>query len=283
MSEPTDDIVLDIYDPGVFSVSEIFHENTKMIRTPLWNSLFRSSRLPDDILIKMLTSSFKSYSNSPSISLPAALCKMSTLLETVLLNRRSIRAYSGAAISIEQLAKILSLGCGISGKQNINESKDLYLRAYPSGGALYPLEIYLTIFNVPGINKGLYHYNVKNNSLENLISSDLKKELMKSIMYPEIVSESSVILLISAMFPRTMTKYGERGYRFVLLEAGHLAQNVYLIATALGLGCVSIGGFIDDELNSLIGLDGVNEAVIYTIILGDPRFEPMVDVSYKNV
>jgi SagB-type dehydrogenase family enzyme len=89
-------------------------------------------------------------------------------------------------------------------------------------------------------------------------------------MYPEIVSQASLVVIMVAVFARTCRKYGERGYRFVLLDCGHVAQNLHLVATAIGLGSVGIGGFLDDELNDVLDLDGVGEAVVHTIAVGWP-------------
>jgi SagB-type dehydrogenase family enzyme len=268
MEEETKPSIEGLIDSGPLSISEIFHENSKMKRIPLWNSTFRSiSSISGDILQEMLTQNFKFYRTTKSINLPPAKKDLSSLTH-VLHNRRSHRKFTGEPVDLNDISTLLSLGCGITSKQHIKEKKIYYLRSYPSAGALYPVEIYSAILKGSELDKGLYHYNVRNNKLELLSSLDLKERLMRSISYPEIIENSSLVLILTAIFPRVSIKYSERGYRFALLEGGHLAQNIYLISTALGLGCVSIGGFIDDELNDLVGIDGVNEAVIYTIAIG---------------
>lgn len=140
-------------------------------------------------------------------------------------------------------------------------------RVYPSAGARYPLEIYLVVNRVKSLEKGLYHYNVKEHSLE-LLRKDNFDKFMAEITGQDLVAKAGVVIFISAILDRTRVKYGDRGYRFVLLDAGHLAQNVYLVSEALKLQCCSIGGFIDDELNKLLDLEGTSEKVIYLIALG---------------
>src|SRR5574341_578184 len=250
-----------IFQKDNLSIAEIFHEATKMKRIPLWKSIFSTYQtyVKNDRLLDMLAGAFKVYSTHKSVKLVPNKELKSSIRE-VLMNRRSIREYSLLPITFSELSSILSMSCGITSTKMLNNGKSHNLRAYASGGALYPLEIYPAIFNVVDLEMGLYHYNVRDNRIELLIHGDIKDRVINSILYPQITRWSSLILIISAVFPRTLGKYGERGYRFVLLEAGHMAQNIYLTSTALGLGCVAIGGFIDDEINDLLGIDGVNEA-----------------------
>lgn len=91
---------------------------------------------------------------------------------------------------------------------------------------------------------------------------------MEEITSQEWVKSSAVILAISGIFNRTQIKYGDRGYRYILLEAGHMAQNIYLLSAALGLKCCAIGGYIDDKINRLIDFDDQQEAVLYMLSLG---------------
>ena len=83
-----------------------------------------------------------------------------------------------------------------------------------------------------------------------------------------MLADSAVTFILSAVFDRTRSKYGERGYRYVYMEAGHISQNIYLQAVSLGLGSVSVGAFIDDAVNELIDVDGENEAAIYLHAVG---------------
>jgi SagB-type dehydrogenase family enzyme len=255
-------------DPSPFSISEIFHENTKLRR-------LSNIQPKSDITYgfggdehEMISKSFKRYLTAPSIKLSTVSEEINISLENVLLKRRSIREYSEEPLTLYELSKILYLSCGITDKRKMTKDNIHFLRSYPSAGGLCPLEIYLVMFKDNQINDGLYHYNVFNNTLELLAKGDFKEIISSKILFPEIVLNSKAVLLITAVFPRTLSKYGERGYRFVLLEGGHLAQNIYLIATALNIGTVAIGGFIDDELNEFLQVDGINESVIYALTLG---------------
>jgi SagB-type dehydrogenase family enzyme len=164
---------------------------------------------------------------------------------------------------------VLYAGYGVT---DLLESPDgsgaLPLRAVPSGGALYPLELYVAALRVDGLEAGLYHFDPLLCCLEIARTGLAPDELAALSTYPEIVSPCAALLLVVAVFGRTRFKYGLRGYRFALLEAGHLGQNVLLAATAFGFGAVPLGGFYDRLTDEFLGLDGVNESTLYTIAIG---------------
>lgn len=245
-----------------FSISEIYHENTK-IRS--YNLLKKENIEP--IIAKIQGKSYKNYSSSEKIYLPKDFKKSKTSIEEVMQRRRSIRDFSGKSLNIKELSKILYFSYGITGQIENNKTK-IFLRASPSAGALYPIEIYPVIFNVKNIDKGLYHYNVKNHFLEKLKTGDYHDLIYRSTLSQEMIKYASVIILLTAMFNRTKIKYGERGYRYILLDAGYIGENIYLVSNAMGLGVVSIGGFIDDDINELLDINGVDEAVIYIFAIG---------------
>jgi SagB-type dehydrogenase family enzyme len=118
---------------------------------------------------------------------------------------------------------------------------------------------------------GAYHNDVKEHVLELVKQGDYRQVLHSCTLEEEMLPTASVDILLAAVFLRTKGKYGERGYRYALLEAGYIGQNICLMATAMGLGVVSVGGFFDDELNQLLRIDGVNEAVLYVLVLGKRR------------
>jgi SagB-type dehydrogenase family enzyme len=138
-------------------------------------------------------------------------------------------------------------------------------RFYPSAGARYPLELYIVSLNSQ-LPRALYHYYPKEHGLEKMW---LYNENQIALCFDQDwIKKASIILLISAVFKRTTTKYGDRGYRHVLIESGHMGQNIYLISSALNLSCCSIGGFFDLKLNRLLEVDGVEEAIIYAFAIG---------------
>jgi SagB-type dehydrogenase family enzyme len=171
------------------------------------------------------------------------------------------------------VSKLLHFTYGITGAVPTSQAQDQYqyFRAAPSAGALYPLEIYLVVWRIEGVESGIYHYFVADHTLEIVRKGDFCRFVGEYTFSPDIAQQSSALLIISAMFQRTMFKYNERGYRFVFLDAGHVAQNLYLMATAINCGVLPIGGFLDDELNRLLEIDGVNESVIYPIFVGTVR------------
>jgi SagB-type dehydrogenase family enzyme len=142
------------------------------------------------------------------------------------------------------------------------------LRSTPSAGALYPFEVYLIVNNVEGLSQGIYHYALLKHALELVKSGDFSSNITDAGLEQDMLGESDVTFVLSAIFDRTRHKYGERGYRYVYIEAGHISQNIYLQAVSLGLGSVSVGAFLDHKMNDLIGVDGRKEAVIYVHAIG---------------
>jgi SagB-type dehydrogenase family enzyme len=138
----------------------------------------------------------------------------------------------------------------------------------PSGGALYPLDVYVAAPAVTGLEEErLHHFDPLRSCLEVLGPVD-RGQLAALTPYPELVATASAVVFVTATFWRSRFKYGQRGYRFALLEAGHVAQNVLLAATALGLASVPLGGFFDRQVNGLLGVDGLHEAALYVIPVG---------------
>jgi SagB-type dehydrogenase family enzyme len=204
---------------------------------------------------------YKRYPAAPKFVLPLG-CPMQADLESTIRSRRSRSDFSGEPISLVQLAKLLELGCGVTADGVPAK------RAAPSGGALYPVETYVAVMSVEGLSGGLYHYVPLDHSLEQL-RRDADLSDLKSFVPPRILEgRPSLAIILSAVFARTQMKYIERGYRFVLLEAGHIAQNLLLGAHALGLGAVPVGGFWDEPFNDFMRLNMEEEAVIYSVFIG---------------
>lgn len=186
-------------------------------------------------------------------------------LGLLMANRRSVRQFSGLPISQEQLSHLLFSSAGLL---NVNKSLDYSRRPYPSAGARYPLEIYPLVLNCTGLEKGLYHYNVKENCLEIILKEDLEKWLMKASGGETLLKESSIIFIITGVLDRTRIKYRDRGYRYALIEAGHLGQNICLLTAELNLGCCPLGGFIDPVVNELLDISFQKEFALYLLAVG---------------
>lgn len=206
---------------------------------------------------------FKEYPRLDKHILPTPDPIQSPLGET-LLKRHSGRAFSNKPVSLEKLSTLLFYSAGTKPTQADYRAA----RPYPSAGSRYPLEIYLISLG-SDLEKGLYHYNVRNHSLEILQQSDSLDT--KNLIKWDARDLPSLFLIISSIFQRTTMKYGERGYRHILTEQGHLGQNFYLVATSLGLNICSIGGFYDDGLQKLLDLSQQQEQVLGVYALGLPK------------
>ena len=185
------------------------------------------------------------------IKLPVPDYRGNTSVEEALLKRRSVRFYSGEDLSIEEVSQLLWAAQGTTGTG----------RTAPSAGALYPLELYLVVGDVEGLDNGVYQYRPVEHELEKRVTGDVQMELSKAAVGQNQahVRDAAVDLVFTAVYERTTGKYGERGFRYVHMEAGHAAQNVYLQAVSLELGTVVIGAFSDDKVKELVNAEEQEE------------------------
>lgn len=190
--------------------------------------------------------------------------------------RKSHRKFFKGEISLDQLSSLFYFSAGIKEIQHpekINNYNEIQTRRmYPSGGARYPLEIYLiSFFNFFKLKKGIYHYNVKRHSLILLKKGDFKNTV-KNTLLPvnrKLINNSLFFIIITSYFPRTAIKYGELAYNICLIEAGHLGQNLYLLSSALNIGCCALAGVNEEKLNNLLELEPEIEEVVYSFIFGN--------------
>jgi SagB-type dehydrogenase family enzyme len=204
---------------------------------------------------------FRTYAGAPRVALPRRAYDLPVTLGEVLATRKSIRAYQLRPLQLATLGGLLYASYGVRGYRDV-DGRWFGERSVPSGGGLYPLELYVAAQAVENLPDGIYHYDAKEHQLE----------LRHMTIGQEMIREANLVVMISGIFQRTMWKYGQRGYRFVLFEAGHLGQNLYLVAAALGLGPVAIGGFFDDEVHHLARLPD-DEHVLYMVCIGQPQHE----------
>ncbi len=203
----------------------------------------------------------KTYPNAMRVPLPPPQGGHAISLAEAIEQRRSQRSYSEQPLSPEALSFLLHAA------QGITESRWGF-RAAPSAGALYPLEVYVVIHSASGFAPGLYHYDAYTHALEQLRSANLRLALLYAGLGQEFLARAGACFVLTAIFQRTRWRYRERTYRYVLLEAGHVGQNLYLAAAALGLGACAVGAFLDDEINRLLNVDGDEEAALYLIAVG---------------
>ncbi len=207
---------------------------------------------------------FKTYPRFDRIHLNSEISEKSKLVK-IIKSRHSARKFTGEHILKRELSRLLSLSCGLI---NLGKTLDESRRSYPSAGARYPLEVYPIILNCKGVEKGLYHYNVKENSLELLLEEDLTNWIIKTTGGEKWIANATMIFIITGVLDRTRIKYGDRGYRYVLIEAGHLGQNICLLATEMGLGSCTLGGYIDSQVNKLLDINLQKEFTLYLIAVG---------------
>lgn len=208
-------------------------------------------------------SQYKEYPRLEKVILPTPLAGDKVKLQHILTKRLSSRNFSKKLISLEILSTLLYYSSGIK-----KTTSPIANRFYPSAGSRYPLEIYILSQNGE-IPKGVYHYNVKNHYLEVLVELDTF-DYTKYFNQKWIV-HASYILLFTGVFSRTVSKYGSRGYRHILQEAGHLGQNFYLNAAALDIRICAVGLYKEQALEKLIDIDGKNESVIYCLCIGNKK------------
>ncbi len=179
-------------------------------------------------------------------------------------NRKSGRSFAPAPITNEELSTLLLYSCG-----EIIQSESSTKRAQPSGGPQYPVEAYVLVFRPhDDLSAGVYHYNVRDHTLECMSTREFTKfDIEKLFVYPWVQDVAAAIVL-TGVFSRTKEKYGQRGYRYALLEAGHIGQNVYLVSGALGLQCCGVGGSYDTAIEDLLDIDGEYESALYTLAVG---------------
>ncbi|MCL2484962.1 MAG: SagB/ThcOx family dehydrogenase [Endomicrobia bacterium] len=186
-------------------------------------------------------------------TLPAPKTEGNVSVEKALANRRSQRQFQNKALSAEQLSQILWSAYGITNPIN-NPALRGGLRTAPSAGALYPLEIYVAVGNVAGIEAGLYKYISQENKIIRTIDRDVRRELSAAALNQGMIREAPVTVIYTALFGRLTERYGDRSERYAFMEAGHSAQNIYLQAEALGLGTCAVGAFQDDRVSGLLRL-----------------------------
>jgi len=203
--------------------------------------------------------------NQENISLPEPRLSGPISLEEAIIKRRSRREFNQEPLTLGEVAQVLWSAQGITNKER-------GFRAAPSAGALYPLDIYLVVAEngLKGVEAGVYHFSAEEFALERVLTGDVRLALMAASLSQEAIGEAPVNLIITAKYERTMVKYGERGRQYVHMEAGHVAQNIYLQVGTLGLGTVSIGAFSEAEVGRVLRLPEGHKP-LYVMPIGNPQ------------
>ena len=209
---------------------------------------------------------YKEYPGSPETGLLAPAFPQNIDLKEVISRRRSVRTFAKKAVTLQQLSTMLWASAGIT-----KRTANFAFRAAPSAGALYPIETYLVVNNVEGLEPGLYHYSVRKHVLQQLRKGELGKAAAAAALDQNIAAGAAVDFIWTAVFQRSAWKYRQRAFRYVYLDCGHIAGQLSLAAVALNLGSCNIAAIYDGEMNALLGVDGEEESVLYMCCVGVPR------------
>jgi SagB-type dehydrogenase family enzyme len=181
------------------------------------------------------------------ILLPQPAYEGDMSVEEAIRMRRSVREFQDQPVSLQQLSQLLWAGQGIT---------EGFKRAAPSAGATYPLTLYVVVGDkgVSGLPSGIYQYVPKTHSLHVIQPGDFRQRIDAACLGQSFIQEAPIIIIIACEYERTTIRYGERGNRYVHMEAGHVGENIYLQAVALGLGTVVVGAFLDVDVAQVLNL-----------------------------
>lgn len=208
---------------------------------------------------------YKEYRESRKVELPSFQPSCAINLDAVLKQRKSVRDFKDKPMSLGQLGYVLWASTGL---QRVEEGYEF--RTVPSAGALYPIETYIIANDVRKLESGVYHYSIKEHELEEIRQGDFRRQITAAALGQGMCAAASVVFVWSAVFERCKWKYGQRAYRYIYLDAGHIAENLALAAASLSLGSCEIGALFDDEVNAIVGIDGMEESTILMGAVGIP-------------
>jgi len=208
---------------------------------------------------------YKEYPQAEKIELPAFEPARAMSLDKTLRQRKSIRDFQDRPISKGQLVYLLWSSTGI---QRVEQGYEF--RTAPSAGALYPIETYVVVNNVKSLEPGVYHYAIRSHQLEQLQQRELSRQIAAAALGQGMCATATAVFIWTAVFERCKWKYGQRAYRYIYLDAGHIAENLALAAVSLNLGTCEIGALYDDHVNTIIGIEGTEESTICMAAIGVP-------------
>ncbi|PKH85431.1 SagB/ThcOx family dehydrogenase [Colwellia sp. Bg11-28] len=259
----------------VESQAAIVHEYTKYSEMEL---LKRSPRIVEYLVsprtLLESTRNFKEYLHENSISLPIAESTKHDYVN-LLKTRRSSRGFSGKSLPFQELSNLLGWSVGTTKKVDMTnpelKNENVHFRSYPSGGGLYPCEFYVIALNIDELDAGVYHYDNINHALDPINKVIDLKEIECCFLAEKFINDIACIVVVTSVFERTVTKYGDRGYRLALLEAGHLMQNILLSATAQNLASITWGGFHDNSVATMLNTDVISEPPVHAAFIGKAK------------
>jgi SagB-type dehydrogenase family enzyme len=249
---------------------EVFHEATKL--KPFHEKTLGQrigTYLTAERAVIETASNYKDYVEARVTVLPPP-APITATVSDAFLARASCRSFAGEPITLGELSQILS-AVRATRKATLSQENglNLWFRPYPSGGGLYPSEIYVLACNVDGIAPGIMHYNPREHAVARIGDMPPLSQLRAALGDEEgHAFNVGAIFLITTIPERSVVKYAFRGYRFALMEAGMIPMMLNMAATGVGLGSLHWGGFLDDRANALIDADGISENVAACLLVG---------------
>ena len=213
---------------------------------------------------------YKRYPEEAVLALPPPSGDARMPVSEAIGRRRSRRAFAATPLPLQALSDLTHHAMGITGHTAAYGQTDYALRAAPSSGAKYPVELYALVNRVEGLPPGLYHYQVADHALSRLRPGRHGVDFAARALAQEFLAEAAVVFILTGYFARSASRYGSRSYRYAAMDAGHIGENLYLTATALGLSVTGVGAFFDDQVNAFLDIDGRREAALYLNAVGFP-------------
>jgi SagB-type dehydrogenase family enzyme len=199
--------------------------------------------------------------------------ELTMTLEEVLATRRSSRAFSDQPLTSGELWKVCFAATGVRHVVT-SELGAWYQRNAPNSGGMGSVEAFPVVLNVAGVAPGIYHFDSIGHEFAVIEAGDFKHWLCEDVLFQAEFGLAAAAIVLVGVFKNLRSKYGVRGYRSSLIDAGHASENAYLAATALGLAVCATTGFVDDELDEGLRLDGVDMASLVVILVGRPGRQP---------
>jgi SagB-type dehydrogenase family enzyme len=245
----------DLPEDDAMSLSLLFHLNSEPWLNSAAYATAGQSGTPLDL------------GTAPRVALPVAgKSGLAALLRT----RRSCRSFARRTMPLPTLADLLDAAAGVTERVVLEDGNAFLRRGAPSAGGLFPLDVYVFTQAVDQLPDGIHRYDQLAHSLVEIARADPATMLARALYAHPFASDANLVITFVARFERTQTKYGPRGYRYILLEAGHCAQDICLRAAELELGTLCMGGYLDGEINRTLALEPTEAGVVYMVAAGYP-------------
>ena len=250
--------------------SQIYHENSKVGRA---FATFTRDETQTERMIADLLSSVQGnrgrYPYCPSVPLAERTEGNGISLRCALAARRSHRQVRDRPLSFEAFSSMLRGATEVTGKADVTRTVSVPARSYPSAGGLYPIQVYAVVRTVTGLESGCYYLDADSGHLHRLGDTPSGDSMVGTFLGDANAGVAPAIIVLTAVLNRSTIKYGERAYRYCQIEAGHLGQNILLTALAHDIGAYPVGGFVESDIEDMLGVDGVEEIAVHSILLSD--------------